>query len=422
MNNSGLFIAFPQGEVEINITKEDWVMNIHNFEQQGKGESNVFDSLAAGRLFTSHKIESGTKAPRIIAIGGGKGGVGKTITSILLGISLAGMQKSTVIVDADFAGANLHGYLNVTDPDMTINYYFARQTRDLNEVAQGTAFPHLKIIPGMPGHLKSIQMKYWEKQKLLRNIRKLNADYVILDLGPGTSFNNIDFFLNADDSVIISTPDPMSIYDAYGYIRAALFRKLVRTFRHWPDFLHNLRDCGDITRGKDVKSIASCLDQQSDIPPSWRALIQNSIRALRPKVLLNMVRENESPHELQAVRLRAKELLDIGVENWGAVRYDPWMRLAVKSRRIELLLDKGSVSLDDVNEVVKNQIIRHEEQIHRTPDGWVDEVAIQPTQSAEMHFRICNYRCIAWDTCDERDGGMPCRKLEPAPVTMSLAS
>jgi len=423
MKYFGLFIAALYIRIINEQLLERAVMNDFNMhsEQEWRG-SSVLQNFSTNTRNQTWDMEN-LSIPRIIAIGGGKGGVGKTVTSILLGIALANRNKSTIIVDADLAGANLHGYFRQLDPDMTINYFLTRQTKDLNDVVQQTEIPNLKVITGMPGHLRSIQMKYWEKQKLLRHLSKLRADYVILDLGPGTSYNNIDFFLKADDSIIISTDDPISLYDSYGYIRVAIFRKLGRIFKYWPDFIQKLKGCGELARGSELKTIRSFLNEDRQIPESWRLLVLNTLHSFRPKMILNMVRENDLHQGLQAIRLKSKEILDVGIDNWGDIHYDIQLKRVLQREGALSFLQSESIALNDMARIVKEWVVNSEKNAENLQHkGWLNVESNERPLVTKSHIQICNYRCLAWNSCDERNGGLPCPKLEPAPLTMPIAS
>src|SRR4030065_2562665 len=91
-----------------------------------------FTPLSAALKSTAAVRRGDIKRPRVIAIGGGKGGVGKSLVSTMFGIYLARQGFSTVIIDADFSGANIHGYLNMLHPETSMVDYLQRKTCDLN--------------------------------------------------------------------------------------------------------------------------------------------------------------------------------------------------------------------------------------------------------------------------------------------------
>src|SRR5207249_805542 len=112
-----------------------------------------------------------TRARRIIAVGGGKGGIGKSLVSANLGIALAQRGSSVVLVDADLGGANLHSCLGVPQPQVSLSDFVDRRTEKLEDVAVPTGIERLRLISGARDVLDAANPRHAEKQKLLRNIR-----------------------------------------------------------------------------------------------------------------------------------------------------------------------------------------------------------------------------------------------------------
>ncbi len=384
---------------------------------QSRRAANVCNPSLNRRDTTEARAQAGStsaRVPRIISIGGGKGGVGKTLVATMLGICLGEAEKKVIIVDADFSGANLHACLGAYDAQTTLQRYMERQSADLNDVAIETAFKNLRIITGMPGPYASAQIRYWEKQKLLRNLKKLLADYVILDLGPGSFYTNVDFFLSSDDKVIVSTADPLAMYDAYGFLRVALFRRLQKTFHSWPEILRRLQECGDLAKGNKARSLRIVLENSPDIPPSCRELAEKQVASFRPKIVINLVRETDNRKEMDALRLVSKNLLGIDIDFWGQIRFDSAVVAAIKSMQPEMLLAPKGMALNDVHQLAQRLLTSRAPANAARDDSRVAKETVRSTTRTQADFiRVCNYRCIAWNCCDERSGGYRCFHLTP---------
>lgn len=354
---------------------------------------------------------------RVIAVGGGKGGVGKSVVASMLGICLASMNKRVVLLDADFSGANLHGYLGTINQNKTLHQYFQRKTYDLNEIVQPTFFRNLFLIAGTPGLPGAAHFKYWEKQKLLRSIHKIHADYVILDLGAGNDYNTADLFLEADDGIIVANNDTFSVHDAYGFIRVALLRKLQRTFRNWPEIMDMLEQVGHIGNGSALQPMKNILSQMNKFPKTLKLLIEKQISAFHPKVILNAVEETDSRHEIQALRLAAKDLLNVHLDYWGQIRFDENVRSAIRKLRPDLFLAADGNASEDIVRMVNTNIIARELKAENCiSSGWAKLDSYSQTQNTEQRVPICSIRCIAWNCCAKRDGGAPCTVLSPVPL------
>mgnify|MGYP001824144910 CR=1 FL=1 len=166
--------------------------------------------------------------PRVWAIGGGKGGVGKSVISANLAASLAHTGQRVAIVDADLGGANLHTLLGIPNPKINLKDFMSRKVSDLSDVMVPTPIDNLWLVSGAQALVEAANLNYGQKGKLLRHINALEADHVILDLGAGSAFNVLDFFLVARKGVLVVVPEPTSVENAYHFLKAALFRKLKR--------------------------------------------------------------------------------------------------------------------------------------------------------------------------------------------------
>jgi flagellar biosynthesis protein FlhG len=162
------------------------------------------------------------------AIGGGKGGVGKSAIAANLGVSLAKSGRRVALVDADLGGANLHTMLGITNPERTVSDFVGRRVEQLDDVMQETRSPGLWLVSGARALVEIANLKYAQKERLLRHVRALPVDHVILDLGAGSSFNMLDFFLAAQHCLVVVVPEATSIENAYHFLKAAFFRKLKR--------------------------------------------------------------------------------------------------------------------------------------------------------------------------------------------------
>ena len=162
----------------------------------------------------------------IISLGSGKGGVGKSFLAANMGIHIAGLSKKVILVDADLGNANLHTYLNLPLKGITLSDFIAGKMSPLALAASQTSVPNLSLIPGGKAPLGVANIIYKNKIKLLKAIKRLPADFIILDLGTGVSFNVLDFFLIAQHKVVIARPEPASIENFYQFIKTALWRRL----------------------------------------------------------------------------------------------------------------------------------------------------------------------------------------------------
>ncbi len=181
----------------------------------GEGDEDA-GSLEVGRM----------RAAKTIAVGGGKGGVGKTIVAVNLALALSRMQKNVTLLDGDISNCNCNTLLGITKVDSSLVEYL-RKERSLDEITVSTAYPGLSLVCG--AQYKVDTSLTAEMPRLLNDIRQVEADCLVIDLGAGVSDETLDLYRLADDKIIIVTPQVTSLQNAYGFIKSAFFYDLKRS-------------------------------------------------------------------------------------------------------------------------------------------------------------------------------------------------
>ncbi|MBC8414058.1 MAG: P-loop NTPase [Nitrospira sp.] len=256
------------------------------------------------------------------AIGGGKGGVGKSIVSIMLGSALAAQGKKVVLVDADLGGSNLHTLVGIRYPLYTLADFISRKVDNIEDVVMDTPVANLKLICGADDILGIANPKSTQKARLFNNLKRLDADYILLDLGAGTSFTTIDFFLFAPNKIVVMTPQITSIQNSYGFIKASLYRGLSRAFRKETNCLELIKKASSGEDSGGAGSITDLFSAFKSLDGDQAERLRNYIDNMSMRLIVNMVRDDKEKNVGNIVRNVAKNYLDLDIENLGLVRYD----------------------------------------------------------------------------------------------------
>jgi flagellar biosynthesis protein FlhG len=165
----------------------------------------------------SEGADRSVKRTRIITVTSGKGGVGKTNVSVNMALAYARMGKKVVVMDADLGLANVNVILNIV-PRFNL-YHVIRKQKTMREIMINTEYG-ISIVAGASGFSRIANLSEEDRQNFITELNSLaNADIVIIDTSAGVSSNVLDFVAAADDVVIVSTPEPTAITDAYGIIK-----------------------------------------------------------------------------------------------------------------------------------------------------------------------------------------------------------
>jgi flagellar biosynthesis protein FlhG len=154
---------------------------------------------------------------RVITVTSGKGGVGKTNLSVNMALAFARLGRKVVVMDADLGLANVNVMLNMI-PKYNL-YHVIKKQKTIREILVETEYG-ISIVAGASGFSQIANMGEEDRRDFISELDSLsNADIIIIDTSAGVSSNVLDFIAAADDAVIITTPEPTAITDAYGIIK-----------------------------------------------------------------------------------------------------------------------------------------------------------------------------------------------------------
>lgn len=155
---------------------------------------------------------------RVIAISSGKGGVGKSNLTANLGIALAMRGKKVMVLDADLGLANIDVLFGI-NPKYNLKHLMDGEKTISEILVEG---PHsLRLVPGGSGIPEMANLSDENQLKLIESFIEIEheADITLIDTGAGISKDIISFILAAREALIITTPEPTAITDAYGLIK-----------------------------------------------------------------------------------------------------------------------------------------------------------------------------------------------------------
>lgn len=288
---------------------------------------------------------------KLWAVGGGKGGCGKSIVTLMLGASLAKLGMKIVLIDADLGGSNLHILAGIRYPTCTLADFIGRRVETLEEVAMDTPIRNMKIICGADDILGVANPKYSQKTRLFNHIRKLDADMILLDLGAGTSFTAIDFFNYAGNKIVVLTPQMTSLQNAYGFIKSSLYRALNEAFRKEPQILDLIGRAALSVQGENIDSIARLYDEIGRFGAEHQKVLKDCLRDMKIGVIVNMVRERKERNVSNIIRSVARNYLSLDLEELGIVNYENILNASINDMAEYLIGGKDTAARGDFYDI-----------------------------------------------------------------------
>jgi len=298
-------------------------------------------------------------APRmrrqVWSLGGGKGGIGKSLLTACLGWQLARMGKRVVLVDADLGGANLHTCLGLQSPERTLGDFIQRRVEHIEDVLVETPVPGLRLVSGASDFLGAANIKHSQKVRVLNKVRSLDVDVVLLDLGAGTSFNIIDFFLISEVSLLTVVPEPTSIENGYRFIKSALYRRLRGAAER--DSVRKIVDAAlDPKNPLGIRTPLELIARVEREDRSSAEVLRQEMTGFRPRFIVNQVRSNGDitvGHQLVSACSRH---LGIRATYAGYVHYDDAVWQAVRRRKLFMADAPTSMAAEEIRQLTRDLV------------------------------------------------------------------
>ncbi|MEK7727425.1 MAG: P-loop NTPase [candidate division KSB1 bacterium] len=352
--------------------------------------------------------EETTRAIKIITVGGGKGGIGKTLVSSSLAIALAEAGTRVVLVDADLGGANVHTVMGIPTPEKTLHDFISRKVKALADVIIPAPIHGLQLICGAAGSIGMANMEYADKLKLIRHFRRLLAEFVIVDIGAGMSLNEVDLFNAGDIQIVVANPEPTSIQECYNFIKVAVFRRLRREFADAKEILEVLDRSKDPSHVHDRRLLTEIGAQIKAVNLRAGVRFFRIINSFSPKLILNRVYDYRETLEGLALQIATQDLLRLRLDFWGYMSYDPYIAKAVRAMRPGEILAGDPENRERFLNMVQQYLLG--QNVHYRSVGTRTILPIVDLQPSETnHGRICSHECPLWQNCELQEGGLPCR-------------
>lgn len=273
-----------------------------------------------------------TMEKTIIPIAGGKGGVGKSLFVANLSIALARAGHPTVAVDLDLGSSNLHTYLGIPNVNPGIGDFLKVKKIGFDGYLVDTGIENFSFLPGDGKSPFMANIPYAQKLRIIREIKKIPAEYILVDLGAGSSFNTLDFFGMTNSGIIISTFEYSAIMNVLMFLKNFILRKMrhiSRSNRPATALIDDL--CRKSTTSKPLTS-ELVIEEMEKVDSQVAEEIRAFCRDCCPRFVFNM---GENPEELKVLdnlHSTIKERLSLETEYIGFVFDDSHVKKSVKEK------------------------------------------------------------------------------------------
>jgi flagellar biosynthesis protein FlhG len=264
--------------------------------------------------------------PVIVAIGGGKGGVGKSFLAANVALALAqrgaSIGRRVAAVDLDFGGSNLNLFLGESFPDRELADFLDGRAESLDAISQPTQLDNLRYVAGSFDLITAVDPLRDRKLDLVRALVGLNADYVVLDLPAGSAPATLDFFFLGDIKLVVTNPEATAFHNAYGFLKNYLLRRLLTEFRDRKEImgfiLDHYRASSTATEVRD-RTITGLVENLRAEFPAVRPEVTGILQENTPLLVLNRSRGRRDRQFLTRFRSVLEENLGLVCQALGVI-------------------------------------------------------------------------------------------------------
>lgn len=277
--------------------------------------------------------------PVVIPVASGKGGVGKSFIAANLAMALAEKGQRVIAADLDFGGSNLYHFMGLPNRNPGIGDFLSGHAPDLQRLLVPTAASRLFFLPGDGRTPLTANLHSAQKAKLLRHLRALPADYLILDIGAGSSFTTLDLYNAAETGLMVTTPERPAVMGMLVFLKSYLYRKLESRLaaEGCRGLKPLLKELTQLPMAEQPDSFDLVKGRFSAASEQAAAVVAATLGACRPRIVFNLGTSAEETALAETIGRTLREVLGIEPDFFGFVFQDPNVAEASR-RRVPFLL------------------------------------------------------------------------------------
>ena len=339
----------------------DWVKAEHVVElrdifysmpEEDTGDTPTQSELPTG--IVDQVLPANLLSGKVWAVAGGKGGVGKSLISSSLAIGLTILGKKVILIDLDLGGPNVHTLFGISEPPKTI-CDFLMGTSSLKDLVIKTEVEGLFFISGKSGALGLADISDESRRKLISDLKTLECDTIVLDIGAGSAYHQLDFFIEADQGIVVTTPEPHAIQDAFHFLKTALLRKISQDLKDHPVIHQYFKENKHLRMDKLESLLQEIRRENADVANVIRVMVAQWC----PRVILNQVMERKELKDGYFFIQSLKEMLHVHADYLGYVWFDRQVRRATQNLKPFLIDHPKSQAATCIFSMIVHKLLNH---------------------------------------------------------------
>jgi flagellar biosynthesis protein FlhG len=291
------------------------------------------------------------RATRLVAVGGGRGGVGMSLTAVNIAVYFAQLDKDVVLVDADPTGANLHSHFGARAARSELDLS-GDPIQKMRDALVATNVPGLSLLPAAHDAIApGPALRAGRKARWLGALMGLGVDCVVVDVGAGHGDGPVDVMLAADVPIAVTVPEPPAVEATYRFLRAMFRRRLRRSLQRdkmrFALLNRSMESLGALPAPLELVHVLARTDR------SLAELAWAQAQALRVQLVVNQTRVRPDSELGAWMSGIAARHYGVALDELGHVEHDDTVWLTVRHNKPLLVDSPTSKSARNVERIAR---------------------------------------------------------------------
>ncbi len=290
---------------------------------------------------------------KIIAVGGGKGGVGKSFVVANLATALSQSEKIVTMVDTNVGSSNLHTFLGVPMPRRTLKDFIYDKYANLHSILLTNPHTEALLISGASEVMGLTTPNYNQKQRLFRGLKSLNCDLLFLDLPTGSNTEVVDVFMLSTTGLVILEPLSTTLESSFLFLKSLVFRIISRLFKKNKEILNFLESAFNHINKSNFETVEEILQELEKMDSENTYKARKDLEVFTVHAVLNNCHSKDDEVVVEPFIKLAKKYLSLEVNYLGKIQHDTNVLESIEKRTPLILQSPQSPASMDFKELAQ---------------------------------------------------------------------
>jgi flagellar biosynthesis protein FlhG len=258
---------------------------------------------------------------KIISLGSGKGGVGKSFIAANLGTILAQRHKNIALVDTNVGGSNLHTFLGIALPEKTLGNFIHDKQANLESVLVTNPHSEALLISGASDILALSTPSDNQRQRLFRELEALDCDILFLDLPTGCHAEIVDAFMLSNDGLIVLDSMPTTLESTFLFLKNVAFRIFSRFFNTNRDILSFIEEAFNPNSKLGLSTVHQIFQTLETLDKDNTERASEALSDFRPSLIVNSIKDKSDRDIIDPFQKLVQKYLSVHMQYLGSIAF-----------------------------------------------------------------------------------------------------